>query len=78
MVCIFCGEADPFKLTMSTRMMHGKALSVDVCFSCRWREQEQAEVIRMQDEGMLWEREREGLCKDRDFLELLRKLDRAG
>lgn len=52
MVCIFCGEADPFKLTMNTRMMRGKALSVDVCFSCRWREQEQAEVIEEQEEAM--------------------------
>ena len=45
MVCIFCGESDPFKLTMSTRMINGKAVTVDVCFHCYYREKFEAEVI---------------------------------
>jgi len=37
--CVFCGEKDPLKLTMSTRLVKGKIATIDVCSHCYWREQ---------------------------------------
>ncbi len=37
--CVFCGEKDPHKLTMSTRLVKGKIVTIDVCSHCYWREQ---------------------------------------
>ncbi len=51
MVCIFCGESDPFRLTMSTRMIKGKVVTIDVCFHCYYREKFEAEVIGNMGDG---------------------------
>lgn len=64
MACIFCGESDPFKLTMSTRMINGKAVTVDVCFNCYYREKFEAEVMGMRDGKAL--RFEEGIFEERE------------
>ena len=43
MVCKYCGESDPYKLTMSTRIINDKVVTTDVCFNCYGREQFVAE-----------------------------------
>ena len=40
--CVFCGEKDPHKLTMSTRIVNGNAVTIDACFNCYWREKFEA------------------------------------
>ena len=70
MVCIFCGESDPFKLTMSTRMINGEAVTVDVCFNCYYREKFEAEVIGNMADGKALRFE-EGIYDQSEFYELL-------
>jgi len=49
--CVFCGEKDPHKLTMSTRLVKGKIVTIDVCSYCYWREQ----FLAGGEDGMLSE-----------------------
>ena len=35
-VCRYCGESDPFELTVCTRFVNGKAETIEVCFNCYW------------------------------------------
>ena len=62
--CVFCGEKDPHKLTMSTRIVNGKAVTIDACFNCYWREKFEAGG----EDGMLSEREadRKGIFEERE------------
>ena len=46
MTCKYCKETDETKLVMSTRMINGKAVTVDVCLCCRWREEYESEYGR--------------------------------
>lgn len=61
--CVFCGEKDPLKLTMSTRIVNGKAVTIDACFNCYWREKFEAGG----EDGMLSEGEadRKGIFEER-------------
>jgi hypothetical protein len=58
-------------------MIRGKAVTVDVCFSCQWRERFESEVTGnemvkgMQYGKALRSPDWKGIYKDRDFLELL-------
>lgn len=65
MACIFCGESDPFKLTMSTRMINGKAVTVDACFNCYYREKYEAEVMGNMGDGKAL-RSEEGIFEERE------------
>jgi hypothetical protein len=79
MACKYCGETDPIKLMMSTRMINGKALSFDVCFSCSWREKFEAEVMGNMKHGkILRSPDWKGIYKDRKFLELLGRFNSTG
>lgn len=84
MACKYCGETDPLKLAMSTRMINGKALSFDVCFCCQWREEFDSEamgrklVIGMKHGEILRSPDWKGIYKDREFLEFLKRFNRAG
>lgn len=84
MACKYCGETDPFLLTMSTRMINGMALSFDVCFRCYWRDKfeagvkEKIEVIGMQNRKALRSPDWKGIYKDRGFLELLEVFYKQG
>jgi len=40
--CRYCGERDPFRLALSTRIVNGKAETISVCSSCCWREKFEA------------------------------------
>lgn len=72
MACIFCGESDPFKLTMSTRMIKGKVVTIDVCFNCYYREKFEAEVIGNMGNGKALRFE-EGIYDQSEFYELLER-----
>jgi len=63
--CVFCGEKDPHKLTMSTRIVNGKAVTIDACFNCYWREK----FMAGGEDGILSEREadREVLYDETEF-----------
>jgi hypothetical protein len=62
--CVFCGEKDPHKLTMSTRIVNGKSVTIDACFNCYWREQ----FVAGGEDGMLSEGKtnRESVSKKRE------------
>ena len=77
MTCVYCGESDPLKLMMSTRMKNGKALSFDVCFSCSWREKFEFEVTEMKDGKTLRSPDWKGIYKDRKFLEFLKRFNHS-
>ena len=51
MACKFCGESDPFKLMMSTRIINDEVVTIDVCFNCYYREKFIAEVIGNMGDG---------------------------
>ena len=79
MECVLCGERDPLKLIMSTRMINGKAQSFDVCFSCSWREKFEAEVMGNMKHGkILRSPDWKGIYKDRKFIELLGRFYNQG
>ena len=45
---------DETKLVMSTRMINGKAVTVDVCFNCQWGTNNETGVMgKMQDGKIL-------------------------
>lgn len=72
MACKYCGETDPLKLTMNTRMIYGKAVTVDVCFSCGWIEKFESNKRKMEMDGeILRKADWKGIYKDREFLEFL-------
>ena len=52
MKCVLCGESDPLKLVISTRFVNEKALSVELCFRCYWREKFLHEDGRMVSEEL--------------------------
>jgi len=52
-------------------MIKGKAVTVDVCFHCYWREKFEAEVIGNMGDGKL-RKVKEGIFTQSDFYELLR------
>jgi hypothetical protein len=68
MVCKYCGEADPLKITMSTRMIKGRAVTIDVCFNCYFREKFAAEG----ENGNSLREFEEGIYDQSEFYELLR------
>lgn len=76
MPCRFCGESDPFKLTMSTRAVNGRAASCEVCFNCYWMEKFEQEVKEMENGKSLRESE-EGIFTESDFYELLRRFNKG-
>ena len=43
MACLYCNEKDPLKLNFSTRVINDKVKTIEVCFSCYWREKFVAE-----------------------------------
>ena len=53
MPCKYCGESDPYKLTMSTRIINDKAITTDVCFNCYYREKFEAEVMGNMGDGRI-------------------------
>jgi hypothetical protein len=68
MVCKYCGEADPLKITMSTRMIKGRAVTIDVCFNCYYREKFAAEG----ENGKALRKTEERIFTQSDFYELFR------
>ncbi|MBN1156814.1 hypothetical protein JXA85_04300, partial [Candidatus Woesearchaeota archaeon] len=73
MPCRYCGESDPFKLTLSTRAVNGKAESREVCFNCYWLEKFEQEVREMRDGASL--RREERIFEERELSELPRRID---
>ena len=53
MPCKFCRESDPYDLTMSTRVINDKVITMDVCFNCYYREKLEAEVMGNMGDGRL-------------------------
>ena len=79
MQCKYCGETDETKLTMSTRMINGKAVTVDVCLCCRWSEEyESGGKGKMKAGKILSKEDWKYIYKDKDFLEFLRRFYNQG
>ena len=75
-VCRYCGESDPFELTVCTRFVNGKAESVDLCFRCYWREKFVHEA--KEDGSALSESVEEGIFTQSDFHKLLERFNSTG
>ncbi len=65
MHCRFCGESDPLKLMMSTRIINDKVVTIDVCCNCYYREKFEAEVMGNMGDGKALQSE-EGIFEERE------------
>ena len=36
--CKYCSETDENKLVMSSRLVNGRAETIDICLACLWRD----------------------------------------
>ena len=55
MPCKYCGEKDESKLLMSSRLINGEVVHIDLCLRCFWIDRFKAQ--REDDKGILPERE---------------------
>ena len=72
MSCKFCGESDPLKLMMSTRIINDEVVTIDVCFDCYYREKFEAEA-----NGNSLQSE-EGIFEEPEFYESVRRVLQRG
>jgi len=68
MPCRYCGERDPFKLSIRTKFINGRVETIEICLDCYWLDRFRCEG----EDGNTLQFE-EGIFTQSEFYELFRR-----